>query len=162
MPRLFIGLFPDAAVRDALAGWRDACTWPRSATPVATARLHMTLHFIGEVDAARVQELSDALPTDGFPFELHLARAVLWPHGVAVIEPDLAPAALLDLHAATRVVLQRLGLPVDPRPYRPHVTLARRADGAVLAANAAPIAWTVERYALMQSTLGPGGGYTAI
>jgi len=160
--RLFVGLFPDNVVRDQLAAWRDAWTWPRSATPVAAGRLHLTLHFIGDVEIERVPEIAAALPGPFSSFALQLDRALLWPHGVAVLEPEHAPAALIALHAATGAMLQRLGLPRDARPYRPHVTLARRAAGAGPPPARPAIAWSIDRYALMQSTLGPGGQYSQV
>jgi RNA 2',3'-cyclic 3'-phosphodiesterase len=162
MARLFIALWPDSAVRHELAAWRDGWRWPRSATPVRTERLHMTLHFIGEVERERVPELADALqlPFDGFT--LKFGRAVLWPHGVAVLEPNDVPAPLVELHAGLGAVLKRLGLPVDARPFRPHVTLARRAAGTTPAATGPAIAWEIDRYVLMESTLGVDGGYTAV
>ena len=162
MARMFIALWPGDTVRAELAAWRDAWRWPRSATPVRTGRLHLTLHFIGEVERERVQELADALRTPFDGFEMRFGRAVLWPHGIAVLEPDAAPAALLELHAALAGVLRRLSLPVDERPYLPHVTLARRAGTAVAPIQGPAIAWTIDRFALMESTLGPDGGYVTI
>lgn len=162
MARLFIALWPGDAVRHDLAAWRDGWRWPRSATPVRTERLHMTLHFIGDVESERVAELADALqlPFDGFA--LKFGRAALWPHGVAVLEPDAVPAPLVELHAGLAAVLKQLALPVDTRPFRPHVTLARRAAGASPALRGPAIAWEIDRYALMASTLGPGGGYSTV
>jgi 2'-5' RNA ligase len=162
MIRLFIALVPDAPVREQLALWRDAWTWPRSATPVKTERLHVTLHFLGDVEADRVEQLADLLPDSFAPFDLVLSHTEIWPHGIGVLEPESMPAALKDLHAKIAVVLQDLGLPVDARPYRPHVTLARRAAGAVRQGQGPSINWRIDRYALMQSTLGPDGGYTSI
>jgi len=59
-------------------------------------------------------------------------------------------------------VLKRLALPVDTRPFRPHVTLARRAAGATPALDGPAISWAIDRYALMESTLGVNGGYTEV
>ena len=160
--RLFIGLFPDSAVRDELAAWRDAWNWPRSATPVRTERLHQTLHFIGDVALERVPELAGALCMPFSRFEMKFGRAVLWPHGVGVLEPETVPAPLVELHAALAEVLQRLALPLDERPYRPHVTLARRAAGAVAPHQGPAILWKIDSYALMKSTLGLDGGYTVV
>lgn len=162
MARLFIALWPDGAVRHDLAAWRDGWRWPRPATPVRTERLHMTLHFIGDVEGERMPELADSLqlPFEGFP--LKFERADLWPHGVAVLEPEAVPAPLAELHAELANVLERLALPVDTRPFRPHVTLARRAAGASPPSSGPAIVWKIDRYALMASTLGPGGGYTTV
>ena len=162
MARMFIALWPDAAVRAELAAWREAGKCPGSATPVRTERLHLTLHFIGDVERERVPQLADALrvPFDGV--EMRFGRALMWAHGIAVLEPDSVPEALLELHAALAAVLQRLSLPLDDRPYRPHVTLARRAGMAVAPHQGPAIAWTIDRFALMESTLGPDGGYTMV
>lgn len=160
--RLFLGLFPAEAERRDLAAWRDAWQWPRSATPVRTERLHLTLHFIGDVDRERVPELALALRVPFDRFDLRFGSAVLWPHGIAVLEPDGVPAALTELHAALAAALHGLSLPVDGRPFRPHVTLARRAGGAQPPPQGPHIEWQVDRYALMESTLGPDGGYTVI
>jgi 2'-5' RNA ligase len=162
MVRLFIALVPDAHVREQLALWRDAWTWPRSATPVKSERLHVTMHFLGDVEADRAERLADLLPDSFAPFDLAFGRAVIWPHGIGVLEPESVPAALEGLHAKIAVVLQDLGLPVNARPYRPHVTLARRAAGAVQQGQGPSINWRIDRYALMQSTFGPDGGYTIL
>ena len=160
--RLFIALLPDEGVRDQLAACRDAWTWPRSASPVKTERLHITLHFLGDVALERLPEVAEAMNVPFQPFTLHLSRANLWPGGIAVLEPEAIAAALKTLHGATASVLQRLGLRVDARPFRPHVTLARRANGAVVKHASLPVRWAIDGYALMNSTLGSGGGYTVV
>lgn len=160
--RLFLGLFPDEPVRRDLAAWRDAWKWPRSATPVRTERLHLTLHFIGDVERERVPELAQALREPFDHVEMRFGRAVLWPHGVAVLEPDQLAPGLADLHAALAGILDAHCLPVDARPYRPHVTMARRAVGALAPSDGPAIAWPLDRYALMESTVGADGGYTLV
>ena len=158
MARLFIALWPDPAERAALAAWRDAWTWPRHATPVRTERLHATLHFLGEVPAERIAPLKAALRVPAAPFTLAFGHGALWQHGIAVLEPAAVPEALLNLHDALGQVLERLALPVDQRPYRPHVTLARRAAGAVAPDAGPPIRWPVGHYALVSSA----DGYTVL
>ncbi|MES2153412.1 MAG: 2'-5' RNA ligase family protein [Pseudomonadota bacterium] len=56
--RLFLALWPGAAVRAQLGERRDDWRWPRAASPVADGRLHLTLHFLGEVERARVAPLA--------------------------------------------------------------------------------------------------------
>lgn len=160
--RLFIALLPDQAVREGLAAWRDGWTWPRSATPVKTEQLHVTLHFLGDVERTRVPDLAAALRVPFTPFALRFVRAALWPHGIAVLEPEAVPAELLALHGLLSTVVGEFGLPLDSRPYKPHVTLARRAGSATQPADGRPTAWQVDHYALMASTLGPDGGYTVL
>jgi 2'-5' RNA ligase len=154
MARLFIALWPDPAERAALAAWRDAWTWPRHATPVRTERLHATLHFLGDVPAERTAQLGLALQVAAEPFTLEFGHCALWQHGIAVLEPACAPEALFNLHDSLGQVLERLALPVDPRPYRPHVTMARRAGGAVAPGAGPRIRWPVGHYALVSSADG--------
>lgn len=158
MARLFIALWPDSAERAALAAWRDAWTWPRHATPVRTERLHATLHFLGEVPAERIAPLTAALQVPAAPFTLELGQCALWPHGIAVLEPAGVPQELLKLHDSLGQVLRGLALPVDPRPYRPHVTMARRAANAVAPGSGPRIRWPVGHYALVSSA----DGYTVL
>lgn len=96
--RIFIALLPNDAVRNELAAWRDAWKWPRSASPVRSEKLHITLHFIGEVAVERLPELVDALRVPFAPFLLTLSRPALWPHGIAVLEPESIPDSLAALH----------------------------------------------------------------
>ena len=157
--RLFVALWPDDAVRDELARRRDAWRWPRSAAPVKTERLHVTLHFLGDVERELIPELSDALAVPFAPFELELGHAKLWPHGIAVLEPLAVPAALMHLHARLEKALAGTGIAGDARAYKPHVTLARRAGGTTPPTGAAPLRWQVNGYRLMESRPAAGGGY---
>ena len=158
--RLFLALWPDAAVRAQLAARRDAWTWPRGATPVHDAKLHLTLHFLGSAPRARLPELLDGFAVAFEPFRLEIGPALAWPHGIAVLEPCAVPPALPALHARLADALLHLGLQPEARAYRPHVTMARRAGGAGLPADAPPIVWDVQGYALVESR--PGEGYTVL
>ena len=158
--RLFVTLWPDEAVRDALARQRDGWRWPHAATPVKTDQLHMTLHFLGEVERELIPDLSDALAVPFSPFELTLGRALRWPHGIAVLEPLTVPSPLLHLHARLGKALAGMGMSLDQRPYRPHVTLARRAGDVTAPAQAAPFTWHVGGYRLMASA--PDTGYLTL
>lgn len=162
--RLFIALWPTPAARRALQDWLAPCTWPAGAAVVAPERLHVTLHFLGQVPAARVPALRTALQAPALalaPGELCFDRVQHWAHGVVVLAPAAVPEPLARLHTQLAQVLDDLGLPVEARPFRPHVTLARKAAGAVLPdAPAAPrgLCWPVRGYALVESA----GGYRTL
>lgn len=157
--RLFLALWPDPAVRHALRAWRDAWAWPRGATPVHADKLHLTLHFLGGVPTERLPELLDGFSVPFAPFRLDLGKPVLWPHGIAVLEPFAEPPELLALHARLTEALVGLGLQPEQRSYRPHVTMARRAGGVAVPQDGPPIAWQADRYALVESQ---GGVYTVL
>ncbi|MDN4054041.1 RNA 2',3'-cyclic phosphodiesterase [Massilia sp. YIM B02763] len=158
--RLFLALWPDDAVRAQLRAWRDRWTWPRGAAPVDSAKLHLTLHFLGGVPSERLPDLLDGFSLPFSPFALYLGRAELWHNGIAVLAPHDVPRALLDLHAGLAQSLQDLGLQPEERAYRPHVTMARRARDAAPPQEGPEIVWRADRYALVESR--PGVGYTVL
>ncbi|MCX7250934.1 MAG: RNA 2',3'-cyclic phosphodiesterase [Burkholderiales bacterium] len=160
-PRLFLALWPDAAVRAALREQALCWGWPDAARRYDEADWHLTLHFLGNLPPERLVGLRAGLAVDFEPFELVLDRAELW-HGIAVLTCDAVPPALQRLHAALGQALQRLGLAPDARPYRPHLTLARSAVGAQLALEPPRIAWPVRGYALVRSTGDPRWRYDAV
>jgi 2'-5' RNA ligase len=155
--RLFVALWPDAPRRAALAARRDAWEWPPGAAIVRAEKLHVTLHFLGQVPAERVEAVREGIALPMTPFELTVREPRLWHGGLAVLEID-TPPELLDLHARLGLALDALGLPVEQRPYRPHVTLARKARGAV-PPGATPVAWPVHDFALVVSA---GGEYAVM
>ena len=160
--RLFLGLWPPESVRAQLVA--HACAWSglEDARRTAPDRLHVTLHFLGSVPTERLPLLQRALAGPGAGFELVLDRPRLWPGGLAVLEARRIPAPLAELHARLGEVLQRLEMPPDPRPWRPHVTLARRAQGARPPVATTPIRWTADgRYLLVRSLPG-GAGYQPV
>jgi len=154
--RLFMALLPDSAVRRSLADYRDGWRWQGRPARVRDEKLHITLHFLGNVARTRLPELRAALAVPFASFDLVLGRPALWSHGIAVIEPLAVPDELRALHAALKESLCRLGLPVESRPFRPHVALARHAQQAVSPAQAIDALWHVEGYALLESSLETG------
>ncbi len=79
-----------------------------------------------------------------------------------MLERDSVPDSLKSLNADIGEILRKLGLPVDARAFRPHLTLARRAKGAVVEKQAPAVHWKVEQYSLMSSALAANGAYTAL
>jgi len=152
--RLFLALWPDEPVRAELAAWRDAWRWPSNATPVRREHLHVTLHFIGNVEHDRIDALRAALQVPFAPFELAFGKAALWQHGIAVLEPELVPDELPRLHSALGAALDAAALPLEQRIYRPHVTMARRAANAGAPAAGPALRWAVTGYALVESRQG--------
>jgi RNA 2',3'-cyclic 3'-phosphodiesterase len=163
--RLFLALWPDDALRRALLAWRDAWHWPASTVLVPPEHFHLTLHFLGNVPISRLPELTELAPgldVPCEPFALSLGHAGLWPHGIAVLQPDTLPPPLAQLHDALQLALTRLALPTENRAYRPHITLARHAQAAVPPAHGPVLRWPVHGYALVRSWPGKTGGYSVV
>lgn len=160
--RLFLALWPDDALRLRLAAAQQAWQWPARAARVPPERLHLTLHFLGEVPEPEARELAASLPPCAAPFTLRLDRASLWPQGIAVLEPGEPPAGLAALHRELGALLRAKGLRVEARAFRPHVTLARHAQGAVAPADLPEVEWPVRGYALVRSHPGTPPRYEPI
>lgn len=154
--RLFLGLWPPPEVHAQLVLHAQGWHWPAAARRTPPERLHVTLHFIGEVPAARLPELREGLATQWEGCELLLDQAQVWPGGIAVLEATQVPPPLEALHAELAQRLRRLDLPVETRRYRPHATLARHAVGARPPLGFTPLRWPARPgYALVRSL--PGG-----
>ena len=167
---------PAAALADldrALAPLREAPGAPRWTPP---QRWHLTLLFLGGVPADRVAELAVAAgPAVAAtpPLTLRLAGGgrfgsrrrpqVCW---VGVTGDDDALGALARRLAA---VARGLGLPVEDRPFRAHLTLGRwrpgrPGDGDLperLAGHRGPD-WPVTEVELLESHLGPTPRYDRV
>jgi len=160
--RLFIGLMPDAVVQAALVAHRAGWYWPPGSRLVAPQRLHLTLHFLGDVDAPRQALLQAALAAERMPPLALLMRTPLcWSGGVAVLRAD-AHAGLSAWQAHLAALLQAQGFVAERRPFTPHVTLARDAFDAGPPDAAPAIAWTATRCALVWSQLRPAPHYDVL
>ncbi|HZY18162.1 MAG TPA: RNA 2',3'-cyclic phosphodiesterase [Ramlibacter sp.] len=166
--RLFTAFWPPEPVRLRLVESAARWAWPAGARRTAPERLHVTLHFLGHVPSARVDDFRSGLdvPFEPFVLDLDAGRPQVWPGGIAVLELE-APAALQRLHARLAQALQRLGHPLEARRFRPHVTFARKAGGAQPPAQPGGAGvWAVAGgcveggYALVRSI--PGAGYVTL
>jgi len=160
--RLFIGLLPDADTRDALVEHQRRWRWPRGARLTKATSLHLTLHFLGEVDAAHEQALRNVLKAERVrPFDLVLRTPQCWGGGIAVLRPD--PNVVLDdlrERIAARLVDADF---VPPRgAWTPHVTLARDAHHGAPPEATAPIVWSVADFALVWSRRTPPIGHEVL
>jgi 2'-5' RNA ligase len=149
--RLFIALWPGERTRSALAAWLDKVAWPPGARRMASAKLHLTLHFIGALPAPQLQALKAALPAPSAGFVLRFNRVELWHRGLLVLCPASVPGPLQELHARLAQVLHGLGVPVETRALRPHVTLARDWWRSPAPAQPIELSWPVRSHVLVQS-----------
>jgi RNA 2',3'-cyclic 3'-phosphodiesterase len=153
--RAFFALSPDDQVRETLAALgRDVARRCRGRA-VSPENAHLTLAFIGDVakDALPVlQSVGDQLPKAGFVVSFDLLGA--WrASGVAWIAPAALPPALLTLHSTLADALARAGFELEARPFRPHVTLARRCLQPLSRARCPPILWRADKLFLIGSEL---------
>jgi RNA 2',3'-cyclic 3'-phosphodiesterase len=157
MARLFFALWPDSPARQALAARARDLAEECGGRPVPASSLHITLVFLGEVDASRIGELRRAAgAARGRAFDLALDRVGGFARaGVAWAGVRQPPAELLDLQADLERRVREAGFSPDGRPFAPHLTLARRVRKAPASRDADPVSWRAGSFALVESA----GGY---
>src|SRR5262249_46260475 len=136
---------------------------------VPSGNLHVTLAFLGAVPESRLVEVraigARVAGTISSESRLSFTKLEYWTRAGALCATAAAgdPSATA-LAAGVKSALVAAGFAPDLKPFRPHVTLARkvpRADGDVLSLS--PIVWTLEAFALVDSrTEAAGAIYTVL
>lgn len=154
MRRLFIGLMPGFAVQRQLSDHQSRWIWPTQARVTPPEKLHLTLHFLGQVDDEAQARLINALSTVRHgSFAMGLSEhGTFMPGGIAWMGPTPSPQ-LESLRAATGVAVRSAHLQPVP-DWTPHVTLARHAGNVAFPQQGEPLLWHVDRFALVWSTEG--------
>ncbi len=166
MPRLFIGLELPETVVGQIALARGGVIGARWLEP---EDYHVTLRFVGDVDARMAHAVAETLDDIRRPAVLVRFDGLGWFGGDKprqLVAKFKAEPALMDLQAEQERRLRRVGLPPETRKFTPHVTLARlrnvgvRAVADYLASRGAHAvdAFTAERFVLFSSREGSGGG----
>lgn len=165
--RLFVGLWPQpltdlqAAISPLLGKPPGGCK------PYPPERWHITLHFLGMVALTRVADIHQMLSGDPGcervgnqagdkpGIEMAFTRLARWKKGeLLVLLPGEIPPALIALHQELGERLSSLGLAVESRPYRPHITLAGNARRLEFRQPDSPIRVKTQGFSLVASHLG--------
>jgi 2'-5' RNA ligase len=177
--RIFIAIELPAAVRQAIRQHIDQL---RQACPEVRAswsredNLHLTLKFLGDVSVSRTPTLSEACTKAARelePFEIVVEGCgtfppqgrpkVLWVGMSSGLDSTQRP--LLKLHESVEDACAAAGFAPEPRPYHPHLTIARLRESKDARALAEqhrqlgypPHAFTVSELVLFRSELSSTG-----
>ena len=121
-------------------------------------KIHLTLAFLGELEAARRESACEAAATlAGDVFEAALDCVGSF-RGARVgwAGMQVPPRALLELQRALEAALLDRGFALEERAFTPHVTLVRNIRRPIARAAVAPIAWGAREFALVRSETGTG------
>jgi RNA 2',3'-cyclic 3'-phosphodiesterase len=157
--RLFFALWPDAALRLALGTRVAGIAAAAAGKPQRPDQWHVTLEFMGQVPrerqpalraaAGRVHRSSSTISFD---------RVEHWRKPLVVcLVASRVPAGLAELVNQLRVALTEEGFTTESRPFRPHVTLARKVHAATDSYLEPPFAWRCRGFALVRSVTDPAG-----
>lgn len=147
--RIFFALWPDGRARQALAGWQARLEGLGRAMP--PRNLHVTLVFLGNVKASRLEALHLAAgEIEAGRFELCIDELCYWQHNkIWHAAPRVIPEGLQHLVGELQSSLGRHGFEFDRREYKPHVTLLRNAR-MTDAPAVEPLIWPVRDFAMVQ------------
>ncbi len=171
--RLFFAFWPNEAQRAALAQAVAESLRACGGRAVPTDNLHVTLAFLGSVPEGRVAELdriasrvAAALPPEASSRSLSFDRLEHWARpqilvalgseeregvhfgaGARAAQPASLPALALRLKDETAAA----GFSPDLKPFRAHVTVARKVAHALAAHATRAVQWHCDAFALVES-----------
>ncbi len=156
--RLFFALWPDEAVLKALAKLCQGLDLGEG-KPVDCGKFHITLVFLGEVPEDKIEALKMLAEKLAFrPCELTFNRLEHWVRSaVLCLTAETVPEPLTELVKELKRGVRKLGFKLERRPFRPHLTLARKVRKRVAACAIDPVYWPVRELALVASELTPEG-----
>ncbi len=129
--RVFFALSLPRALGEALDRWRAPLPL-QSGRWVPMANFHLTLAFLGEVDARQLDQLLDADMGRIPPFNLQLGTLGYFAKPkVLFVTPHATPAELTDLVAHCQSLQRRVRAGRVESSFVPHVTLAREVEPPV-------------------------------
>jgi 2'-5' RNA ligase len=166
--RLLVGLDLPESIKTALLASMGGVADARWQT---AEQLHLTLRFIGEVDRHQAADIAAALGRVNVrPFEAELGDPGLFDHRgrIDTLWVGVRPAeALTQMAKSVNAALASVGIPPEPRAFRPHITTAR--GRSMIGATAWPqspiprLTWQVDGFALFESQMGKDGSdYTIL
>jgi 2'-5' RNA ligase len=147
--RLFFALWPPWETALALERWAQAVDGRR--TPAD--KIHLTLAFLGQADAAKARAAADRVQAAGFRLPLEEARH--WAHNHIVwAGPHRVPDELAHLVEALQVELYKEAFILERRPFAAHVTLVRKAAAPESLPALPRVVWPAREFALVGSADG--------
>jgi len=187
MRRLFFALWPHSALQLALADATQKVVLACGGRAVPPENLHITLAFLGsvpEADVGQVESIAEmaAREIERAPMQVTLDRIEYWkkakvlcatvaaqtgadPPGAYATAPGAyatAPGAYATapgapLAAALKSHLTAAGFAPDLKPFRPHVTLARKVPHGTRDRTLQSVLWSFADFALIESRTAPEG-----
>ncbi len=150
--RVFFALWPNDQARARLQTASQKLPFDGSAQLVPAANLHLTLHFIGNVyfdQLARMREQARGVQSESFDLVIDQSGYFKKPN-VNWLGCKQMPEGLSQLHHKLAENLSHCGFEAEKRPYRPHLTLARKGGDFVQSASVDPLAWAVDSFELIE------------
>jgi 2'-5' RNA ligase len=163
--RLFFAVDPPEVLRAPLSALSRTVLPQGVGRAVAAENLHLTLVFLGEVEAPRracAEEAAAAVR--GAPFQLTLDHLGWWgTPQVLWAAPASTPPELVLLVKDLERALKTCDHRPEQRTYQAHLTLARKVARPLPLPPMEPLVWEIGEFVLYRSDSVPGGSrYVAL
>ena len=166
--RLFFALWPTVAEQAALADAAAAVLGgARGGRAVPRENLHLTHAFLGSVpdsSLAALRSVAREIEATRARVTVVLDRIDYWRRsGILCATASSPESAASDLSNDLKRLLVAARFTPDLKPFRAHVTLARKVSGSTAPRVLAAVTWTFAEFRLVESRTGPGGSlYSAL
>lgn len=159
---MFFGLWPDQATRATFAGEDKTVFGGNGGRMVPPEEFHVTLRYLGAVPPPLVDSVEDlgarAARTIA-PTMVEFDEVQWWKEAKVLVRvARTLPRPLFELDQALQVGLKSLGVAIDPKPLKLHLTLVRdippHPNGV---GPAVPLAWDADALALIEGSPDPSG-----
>lgn len=156
--RLFFALWPDEEVRQSLAMINHELAKSHHGKPIRAENLHLTLAFLGNVPEESLDCLIPMASAIAFKsFDLEFDHLDIFPHAQVIwAGSENEPTELLNLASDLYKGILACGIRLDPRPFKAHLTLMRKAK-QFSKQQIIPVTWSVRDFCLVSSETKSGG-----
>lgn len=157
--RTFFALELSAVEKIAIEQWREK-SLPNSPNNVPPANFHITLCFNGQTDTQQLealQKIGDSIEIE--QCELHFDHMGYFTKPkITYLGVNSIPDSLMNLHLTLTDHSKGLGFSQESRPYRPHITIARKVSAPIPAPIIEPdFTVAANSFALFESMRGKQG-----
>jgi 2'-5' RNA ligase len=151
MKRLFFGLWPEPEIRRDCKRIMEKIE-DTHLQPVATKNLHVTLVFLGQVNPQQELAICATADTLTVPvLSIKFDKLSYWQNpGILCLTSNCYYHELTQLAAKLSYIAKSNGISLEERPYKPHLTLGRKAITAI-ELEFAPLIWHSEGFCLFES-----------
>ncbi|AFI85596.1 RNA 2',3'-cyclic phosphodiesterase [Methylophaga nitratireducenticrescens] len=150
--RYFFALSPDTSSRMQIQHIMKRLPDDSALKLQTTANLHQTLLFLGQLEQQQINALLKQTESIHFPaINMQFDHLSYWEEPkifcLTSRDPD---TELYNLVSQLEYIASEAGINVEVKPYRPHITLARKAS-VPLDVPIAPVCFKAEQLVLMKS-----------
>jgi 2'-5' RNA ligase len=167
--RLFFALWPDSDQQVAFAHAARKVVKASGGRPVPLRDLHVTLVFLGSVAHSRGgdvraigRRVAGVFPSNAVPLRLAFESVEHWKKPQILAAVATENPGVSTLAAALRQASVEGGFAPDLKPFRAHVTLARKVRHAGRPPELDFVPWSFGRFALIESRTTPEGAVYSI